>query len=98
MEEMERLEDYRFKVPRSGEVETAIHALSDCIAALKLPKPDNDRLVDLATDVLVKAEVNAFKHGMGFGVHIGKEAAFDPPPLPHFMGDLYDTVNDADAK
>lgn len=80
--------DYEIKVPMSEESEAAALEASNYIAGLNLPKEQNDRMIELLVKHFSISKKDAFLKGFELGVKLGKESAFDAPPLPHFVGNL----------
>jgi len=59
-------------IKRTDEFMVAAQILSECIKALPLTQPDNDKLIELIANQVNVAECEAFKQGVDLGVKIIK--------------------------
>lgn len=80
--------EYEINIPMSEESKAAALEASNYIAALNLPKEQNDRMIALLVNHVSITRKDAFWRGFELGVKLGQESALDAPPLPHFVGDL----------
>ena len=59
--------DVAVEIERTPEVMERVNAVSDFIAALSLTRQENDRLVELLTDLVDAMEHSAYLQGVAFG-------------------------------
>lgn len=68
-------ENEEITIERTPDFFQTARQLSDCIKALPLDQPANDRLIALMIDQVQQAEKGAFAHGFRMGVeYAGSEA------------------------
>lgn len=67
------------EIPRTEEFIATAQAVSDYINALRLPTAQNDKLIELLTAHVLKAEVGGFRYGLKIGLIYGRSERAEEP-------------------